>query len=135
MKVAEHAVHLARVMLIIAEKRLGSSIAEQPRAGREFLVGLGQGMGLRVVYHLQLVFDITKKKIRFCKNGALICRDDRLIAQGAQRCQSVPAPDLRESCTKPDLKRLCDQLDLANAAGSKLYVALLLVSAQHLLID
>ena len=92
----------AGVPLKIAQKRLGGGfrlpgrVPQQPRTGVDSLHLTRQGVGLRIVHHLQFVLDIAQEQIRTAKRFEILDRDQRVIAQCVERTERVALQYLGE---------------------------------------
>ena len=95
-----------------------SLIPHANRALRQFLLIVGQGMGLHIVNHLQFVLHIPKKPVGFDKPLELPFRQQSVSMEPFQRGQGLPIYDPWKMRPRNDLNRLNEKLDLANASDS-----------------
>src|SRR5262245_9071914 len=92
-------------------------------------------MGLRVVDHLKLVFDVAQKNVSLTERVIFVRCEKRLITERAERFHCVSLADERDSAAVADFERLCDQFDFADAARSQFDISTALLADGHLLVD
>ena len=110
----------------------------KPKAAREatqWLRLVRNSVGLLFGFDLQAVFNATEESICIIERQNLIVRKQIQFSQCAERLEHTRFLQKRITRAMDQLERLHDELDVANAAAPKFYVALQLFRPNHVALD
>ena len=96
---------------------------------------VGNSMGLLFGFDLQAVFNAAKESIRVVQFQNLIAWEQIQFAQCAERLEHARFLQKWIPRAMNELQRLHDELDVANAAAPKFYIAPQLLRPNHVTLD
>ena len=118
-----------------AVKSLADAEAKAARESAQWVRLVRNSVGLLFGFDLQAVFNAAEESIRIIQRQNFIAREQIQFSQCAERLEHTRFLQKRITRAMDKLQRLHDELDVANAAAPKFYVALQLFRPNHVALD
>src|SRR4029077_16183731 len=109
--------------------------AKAPGEPRQWIRFVRNSVGLLFGFDLQAVLNAAEEAIRIIQRQNFIVREQIQFSQCAERLEHTRFLQKRITRAMDKLQRLHDELDVANAAASKFYVALQLFRPNYVALD